>query len=212
MRRQFFRVAEHAFDDVSALIGSAIDRVWRAPRGGGGDGCSDLPMLEPSAQTVGVVGLVRQHALWLSDGAEKGNGHDDVGDVSGRQRESDWCRSAVSRSIGPAADRSIKSWILRGAISRTRGLSAASVSACIAVVRPPRERATPSVNASFSASRRTVRFDVRARLRLCRSRWWCRFPLILLKNLLFWCQYLGFVASARKISGSPPYVAKIGAG
>ena len=43
-------LAEQAFDDVSALIGGAIERVWRAPRGGGGNGRSDLPMLEPSAQ------------------------------------------------------------------------------------------------------------------------------------------------------------------
>ncbi len=92
-------LAEQAFDDVSALIGGAIERVWHAPRGGGGNGRSDLPMLEPSAQTVGVVGLVRKHALWLSDGAEKRNGHDDVGDVSWRQRESDRSAAIIGQSM-----------------------------------------------------------------------------------------------------------------
>jgi hypothetical protein len=36
---------EHAFDDVSALIGGAIEGVRVAPRGGGGNGGSDFPML-----------------------------------------------------------------------------------------------------------------------------------------------------------------------
>jgi hypothetical protein len=36
---------------------------------------------------------------------------------------------------------------------------------------------------------------------------------ILLKNPLFWCQHLGFVAmSARQIPGAPPHVAKMGVG
>ena len=39
------QLAEHAFDDVSALIGGAIEGVWGAPRGGGGNGRSDLPVL-----------------------------------------------------------------------------------------------------------------------------------------------------------------------
>ena len=40
-----------------------------------------------------------------------------------------------------------------------------------------------------------------------------RFTSILLKNPLFWCQHLGFLAmSARQIPGSPPHVAKMGAG
>jgi hypothetical protein len=32
------QLAEHAFDDVSALIGGAIEGVWGAPRGDGGNG------------------------------------------------------------------------------------------------------------------------------------------------------------------------------
>ena len=101
-------LAEQAFDDVSALIGGAIERVRGAPGGGGGNGCSDLPLLEPSAQAVGVVGLVRQHALWFCDGAEKRNGHDDVGDISGGQRESDRSAAIVGQSMNfarPSAPR-----------------------------------------------------------------------------------------------------------
>ena len=100
--------AEQAFDDVSAPIGGAIERVWRAPRGGGGNGRSDLPLLEPLAQAVGVIGLVRQQALWSCDGAEKGNGHDDVGDVSGGQRESDRSAAIIGQSMNfarPSAPR-----------------------------------------------------------------------------------------------------------
>ena len=37
--------ADHAFHDVSTLIGGAIEGVWGAPRGGGGNGRSDLPVL-----------------------------------------------------------------------------------------------------------------------------------------------------------------------
>jgi len=96
------QLAEHAFDDISALIGGAIERVWRAPGGRGGNGRSDLPLLQPSAQTVGVVGLVRQQALWFCDGAEKRNGHDDVGDVSGRQRESDRSAAIIGQSMNLA--------------------------------------------------------------------------------------------------------------
>jgi hypothetical protein len=93
------QLAEQAFDDVSSLIGGAIEGVWGAPRGGGGNGGSDLSLLEPSAQTVGVVGLVRQQALWFCDGGEKRNGHDDVGDVSGRQRESDRSAAIIGQSM-----------------------------------------------------------------------------------------------------------------
>ena len=73
--------------------------------------------------------------------------------------------SAISRSTDPAADSSssaiMTSWMLPGATSRTRGLPAASVRAWIAVVRPPRERPTPSLKAPFSAGRRAMRPDVR---------------------------------------------------
>ena len=53
----------------------------------------------PSAQTVGVIGLVRQQALRFSDGAEKRNSHDHVGDVSGRQRESDRSAAIIGQSM-----------------------------------------------------------------------------------------------------------------
>jgi len=96
------QLAEHAFNDVSALIGGAIEWVWRAPRGGGGNGRSDLSLPEPPAQTVRVVGLVGEQALWFCDGAEKRNGHDDVGDVSGRQRESDRSAAIVGQSMNLA--------------------------------------------------------------------------------------------------------------
>jgi hypothetical protein len=56
-------------------------------------------MLQPSAQTGGIVGLVGQQALWLSDGAEKRNSHDDVGDVSGGQRESDRSAAIIGQSM-----------------------------------------------------------------------------------------------------------------
>src|SRR3974377_1439995 len=95
-------LAEQAFDDVSALIGGAIERVWRAPSGGGGGGRSDLSFVLPWAQKVGVAGFVRQQALWFCDGAEKRNGHDDVGDVSGRQRESDRSAAIVGQSLNLA--------------------------------------------------------------------------------------------------------------
>ena len=39
------QLADHAFHDVSTLIGGAIEGVRGAPRGGGGNGRSDLPML-----------------------------------------------------------------------------------------------------------------------------------------------------------------------
>jgi hypothetical protein len=90
---------EQAFDDVAALIGGPIEGVWSAPRGRGGNGRSDLPLLQPPAQTVRVVGLVRQQALWFCDGVEKRNGHDDVGDVSRRQRESDRSAAIVGQSM-----------------------------------------------------------------------------------------------------------------
>ena len=59
-------------------------------------------MLEPAAQTVGVVGLVRQQSLRLSDGGEKRNSHDHVGDVSGRQRESDRSAAIIGQSMNLA--------------------------------------------------------------------------------------------------------------
>src|SRR5271168_4387003 len=46
------QLAEHAFDDVSALIGGAIKRVWRAPRDGGGNG-------RPGARLEGHVATLK---------------------------------------------------------------------------------------------------------------------------------------------------------
>ena len=74
---------------------ACASRRWR-------NGGSDLPLLEPAAQTVGGVSLVRQQALWLSDGAEKRNGHDHVGDVSGGQCESDRSAAIIGQSINLA--------------------------------------------------------------------------------------------------------------
>ena len=55
-----------------------------------------------------VSALIGQQALWFSDGAEKRNGHDDVGDVAGGQRESDRSAAIIGQSMnlaGPSAPR-----------------------------------------------------------------------------------------------------------
>jgi hypothetical protein len=57
--------------------------------------------------------------------------------------------------------------------------------------------------------RRAIRPTEASKAAVC----YVRNTSILLKNPLFWCQHLGFVAmSARQIPGSPPHVAKMGAG
>jgi hypothetical protein len=54
---------------------------------------SDLALLDPSAQPLRFVGLVRQ-PVWFCAGRR--DGHNDVGDVSGRQRYR-WTSAALSR-------------------------------------------------------------------------------------------------------------------
>jgi hypothetical protein len=88
IRPPILPLAEHAFDDVSALIGGAIERVWPVSRGGGGNG-----------RSVGVAGLVRLQARWFCDSAEKRNSHCYVGEVSGRQRESDRSAAIIGQSM-----------------------------------------------------------------------------------------------------------------
>ena len=63
------QLAEDAFDDVSALLGGAIKLVW-GPLGGRGGTVPVFLCVSQAAQTVGVVGLVRQQAVWFCDGRE----------------------------------------------------------------------------------------------------------------------------------------------
>ncbi len=79
-----FKPAEHAFDDVSSFVGFGVERIWCSPCGRGRNNGFDLFLLEPFAQAVGIVSLVRQQPLWRGDGSEQQNGHGDVGDVSWR--------------------------------------------------------------------------------------------------------------------------------
>ena len=88
-----FKLTEHTFNEVSALVGFSVERIGRAPRCCGRNDRLDLPVFEPIAQAIGVVSFVRQQTLWPGAGRTQRNGHRDVGDVSRRQRKGD--RSAA---------------------------------------------------------------------------------------------------------------------
>ena len=49
------QLTEHPVDDVATLVGCAVERVWWAPQARRGNGRFDLPLLQPSAQAMGIM-------------------------------------------------------------------------------------------------------------------------------------------------------------
>ena len=94
-----FQLAEHALDDIAASMGHPIVRV-RCPSGGGRlDDGFDLSSLAPSAQTVGIIGLVCKQSFGLGHCAHERDSHGDVGDVAGRQGEGDRSAAIIGQSM-----------------------------------------------------------------------------------------------------------------
>jgi hypothetical protein len=94
------QAAEEPLDHIAATVGSTVQRVGRTPCSYGRDHGGDVPLGEPAAESVGVLGLVGDDPLGRGYHFEQRRRHGDVGDVARRRAKGD--RSAVS--IGQAMD------------------------------------------------------------------------------------------------------------
>lgn len=81
---------------------------------GRGDHCFDTTLLEPAAQAVGVIGLVRDQPAQWSTAFEQEDGHGNIGDVARCQREGDRLALIIGQAVdfrSPTASRAVDGFL-----------------------------------------------------------------------------------------------------
>lgn len=91
--------AEHALDHVAAAISTPVERVRAVACGIGRDDRFDAARLEPVAQPVGVVSLVRQQPFGATHPFQQRDRDGDVGNVARCQCEGDRSALIIGQSM-----------------------------------------------------------------------------------------------------------------